>query len=139
MSSGKQITRVTLFKIPDPANQEKLANIYKEMPTKAKKVRNWVNLISLQLFNYSLYIYLHDEWLTKMTQQNGKPYIVSVNAGPTFDDQRNQGYTLAAVSTFASLEDMKYYDTECEAHDALKVQAKQMHQGILMVYYETMA
>lgn len=38
MSSGKQITRVTLFKIPDPANQEKLANIYKGMPTKAKKV-----------------------------------------------------------------------------------------------------
>ncbi|CRG89249.1 hypothetical protein PISL3812_06285 [Talaromyces islandicus] len=107
MSPGKQITRVTLFKIPDPANQEKLANIYKEMPTKAKK--------------------------------DGKPYIISVNAGPTIEDQRNQGYTLAAVSTFESLEDMQYYDTGCEAHDALKVEAKKMHQGILMVYYESRA
>lgn len=70
--------------------------------------------------------------------QDGKPYIVSVNAGPTIEDQRNQGYTLAAVSTFASLDDMKYYDTGCEAHDALKVEARKMHQGILMVYYESM-
>lgn len=56
MSSSKQITRVTLFKIPDPANQEKLANIYKEMPTKAKKVlQAECRYISAQLGRLSHY------------------------------------------------------------------------------------
>jgi hypothetical protein len=38
MASVKPITRVTLFKIPDQADQERLLNIYKDMPNKAKKV-----------------------------------------------------------------------------------------------------
>lgn len=38
MASVNPITRVTLFKIPDQADQEKLLDIYKEMPNKAKKV-----------------------------------------------------------------------------------------------------
>jgi hypothetical protein len=126
---------VTLFKIPDPANQEKLANIYKEMPTKAKKVFH--AHIAVYLLN-AVGFCMHNEWLLRC-YQDGKPYIVSVKAGPTIEDQRNQGYTLAAVSTFASLEDMKYYDTGCEAHDALKVEARQMHQGILVVFYESSA
>lgn len=38
MASVKPITRITLFKIPDQEDQEKLLNVYKEMPNKAKKV-----------------------------------------------------------------------------------------------------
>ncbi|KAH8698700.1 hypothetical protein BGW36DRAFT_376622 [Talaromyces proteolyticus] len=103
MASDKPITRVTFFKIPDPADQQKLINMYKEMPKKATK--------------------------------NGKPYILSVTAGSTFDDQRNQGFTVAVISSFASLEDFEYYDKECEAHAALKPVANSMHQGIMMAYF----
>lgn len=46
MASVQPITRVTLFKIPDQADQEKLLNIYKEMPNKAKKVAIIVNWFS---------------------------------------------------------------------------------------------
>lgn len=43
MATVQPITRVTLFKIPDQADQEKLLNIYKEMPNKAKKVAIIIN------------------------------------------------------------------------------------------------
>jgi hypothetical protein len=32
---------------------------------------------------------------------------------------------------------MAYYDTECTAHASLKVVANAVHQGIMMVYYES--
>ncbi|KPM41948.1 hypothetical protein AK830_g4621 [Neonectria ditissima] len=69
--------------------------------------------------------------------KDGKPYIISAAVGPTFDDVRNQGYTLAALSVFASLEDMKYYDNECAAHGELKKVAKTLHQGAMMVYFQS--
>lgn len=67
--------------------------------------------------------------------KDGKPYILSATVGPTYDDARNQGYTLAIISTFASVEDMKYYDNDCAAHAELKGVAKTMHQGVMMVYF----
>ncbi|KAI5457644.1 stress responsive A/B barrel domain-containing protein [Mariannaea sp. PMI_226] len=102
MSSS--INRITLFKIPDVENQQKLLSIYKEMPHKAVK--------------------------------DGKPYIRAVKAGPTKADQRNQGYTIAVVSVFDSVDDMKYYDDECAAHAELKVFAKSVHQGAMMAFFE---
>lgn len=36
------------------------------------------------------------------------------------DDARSNGYTVVARTVFASLEDMKYYDTECAAHKELR-------------------
>jgi Stress responsive A/B Barrel Domain len=60
-----------------------------------------------------------------------------VAAGPAFDDQRNQGYTVAVISVFKSVEDMKYYDDECEAHAALKQVAKSVHKGAMMVYFQS--
>ena len=68
--------------------------------------------------------------------KDGKPYILSATVGPTYDDARNQGYTLAIISTFASVEDMKYYDNDCTAHADLKSVAKTMHQGVMMVYFQ---
>ncbi len=70
--------------------------------------------------------------------QDGKPYILSIRAGHAFPDQRAQGYTVAIVSVFASKEDMEYYDNECEAHKALKAVAKEVHQGIMTVYFESL-
>jgi hypothetical protein len=69
--------------------------------------------------------------------KDGKPYILSATVGPTYDDARNQGYTLAAISVFASVEDMKYYDDECAAHAELKKVAKTLHKGAMMVYLQS--
>lgn len=67
--------------------------------------------------------------------KDGKPYILSATVGPTHDDARNQGYTLAAYTTFGSVEDMKYYDGECAAHAELKKVARTLHEGMMMVYF----
>lgn len=39
------------------------------------------------------------------------------------DDPRSGGLALAAESEFESLEDMAYYDNDCDAHKALKAYA----------------
>ena len=54
------------------------------------------------------------------TSEDGKPYILRYCAGPTVEDARNQGYNWMIQSTFASMDDMKYYDSECEHHQHLK-------------------
>lgn len=59
-----------------------------------------------------------------------------MKAGTAFPDQRAQGYTVAVQSTFASTEDMAYYDNQCKAHADLKSFAKTVHEGAMMVYFE---
>ena len=61
--------------------------------------------------------------LTARTQ-DGKPYILRCEAAKTVDDPRNQGYSLCAQTTFANIEDMRYYDEKDEAHAALKAAGK---------------
>jgi hypothetical protein len=69
--------------------------------------------------------------------QDGKPYIGSVVVGAAQEDQRAQGFTVAAILTFNSPEDMQYYDTECEAHKNLKASVKTFNnQGVCIVYFE---
>jgi len=52
-------------------------------------------------------------------------------------DPRAQGHTLAVRTVFANLEDMRYYDADCEAHKALKVVVAPKRVGdILAVYFE---
>lgn len=68
--------------------------------------------------------------------QDGKPYILSAAVGQSFDDPRNQGFNISVKTTFASMEDMKYYDTECEAHKALKAVAGPVKEDVLTTYYE---
>ncbi|PHH62119.1 hypothetical protein CDD81_7550 [Ophiocordyceps australis] len=68
--------------------------------------------------------------------KDGKPYILSVTAGFAKPDQRAQGYTVAVISVFSSVDDMTYYDNECAAHAELKTLAKSVHQGAMMVFFE---
>ncbi|KAH8797767.1 stress responsive A/B barrel domain-containing protein [Xylogone sp. PMI_703] len=69
--------------------------------------------------------------------KDGKPYILAVQAGAIIPDSRAQGHTLAVRTVFASLEDMKFYDTECEAHKALKIFAAPRRVGdVLTAYFE---
>ncbi|KAJ2905983.1 Stress responsive A/B Barrel domain-containing protein [Zalerion maritima] len=58
--------------------------------------------------------------LAKTQQKDGKPYILSMNAGPAMDDPRSQGVTVVSKTEFTSLDDMKYYEEECAAHKELK-------------------
>ncbi|CAK4030676.1 Hypothetical predicted protein [Lecanosticta acicola] len=61
--------------------------------------------------------------LEKENQKDGKPYVLSVNAYPLVSDPRNQGYNVSAVTIFKDMEDVKYYDDQCEAHKNLKAWA----------------
>ncbi|GJC82927.1 stress responsive A/B Barrel domain-containing protein [Colletotrichum tofieldiae] len=76
--------------------------------------------------------------LESSQKKDGKPYILSVVVGPAVDDPRSQGFTVVAKTEFASLGDMKYYDDECAAHDALKtfVKSKLDVGGVMSVYFE---
>jgi hypothetical protein len=49
--STKPIRRITLFKIPSEENQQKLLDIYREMPAKAVKVLVHLSKLSLVLPN----------------------------------------------------------------------------------------
>lgn len=69
-------------------------------------------------------------------KKDGKPYILSASVGPTFDDPRNRGFTVAAVTKFSSVEDMHYYDNECPAHAKLKDFAKGVRKDVMMAYFE---
>ena len=73
--------------------------------------------------------------------KDGKPYILSLNAGVAKDDPRSKGFTVVCKTDFASLDDMKYYDYKCDAHAALKASARSLGiqggpEGIMTVYFE---
>lgn len=57
--------------------------------------------------------------------------------GKSFPDVRNKGFNLSVKTTFASLDDMKYYDQECEAHKAFKAVAVPVKEDALVTYFES--
>ncbi|KAF4548712.1 Hypothetical protein D9617_26g079270 [Elsinoe fawcettii] len=69
--------------------------------------------------------------------KDGKPYIIAAKAGRTEEDQRNQGYTIVAQTTFSSKEDFEYYDKQCEAHGEIRKFAGSVHQGVMMAYFKS--
>lgn len=134
---AEKITRITLFKIPDEESQKKVLGFYQQMPQKALKVRAFPSKPNSHLpFGKDARLSLHNRNQVANVTQDGKPYILSVKAALAVADQRAQGFTIAAISTFASAEDMAYYDNECAAHADLKAFAKGAHQGFAMVYFK---
>jgi len=71
--------------------------------------------------------------------QDGKPYIIQCSATKAIDDPRSQGYNLIAMTVFSSLDDMKYYDEQDEAHAALKAVGKGKVDPPPMVIYSEAA
>ncbi|OLN85745.1 hypothetical protein CCHL11_07770 [Colletotrichum chlorophyti] len=127
-----RVHRVTMFKIADEGQKQRLIEQYKVLGSSHKKVR----------FSFlSPLIFVNGNSISNPTPWNGKPYILSMVVGPAMDDPRSQGYTLVAKTEFASLEDMRYYDDECEAHNALKVFVKENLDvgGVMSVYFEPKA
>ncbi|KAJ5545029.1 Dimeric alpha-beta barrel [Penicillium sp. DV-2018c] len=98
------IERITLFKIPNEADRDRVLEAYKV--------------------------------LAKTATKDGKPYIVSASVGITIPDPRTKGYNVSVKTTFASMEDMKYYDTKCEAHNKLKAVAGPVKEDVLTTFYE---
>ncbi|KAJ6113939.1 hypothetical protein N7523_007256 [Penicillium sp. IBT 18751x] len=107
------IERITLFKVPNEADRLRLLEQYKVLAKTATKACT-----------------------THLSDRDGKPYIVAAAVGQSFEDPRNKGYNISVKTTFASMEDMKYYDTECEAHKALKAVAGPIKEDVLTTYYE---
>ncbi|PYI02200.1 hypothetical protein BO78DRAFT_400706 [Aspergillus sclerotiicarbonarius CBS 121057] len=99
------IERITLFKIPNEADRDRVLDQYKV--------------------------------LAKTAVKDGKPYILSTAAGASFPDERNNGFNLSVKTTFASMEDMVYYDEECEAHKALKAVVGPVRTDKLTTFFES--
>ena len=71
--------------------------------------------------------------------QDGKPYIISNEANRVINtsEERAHGYTIAVQTTFASLEDVKYYDEQCEAHQTLKAVTAPRRTGVATFIFES--
>ena len=134
------IHRVTMFKIPKVENQKKLLAAYEVLARDQKKVREHsTNVLSAPPFP------LFDPMRTPPANllplppdQDGKPYILYMAAGQALEDQRTRGFTIVAKSEFASLDDLRFYDEGCEAHDTLKQTAKtlELAEPPLTVFFE---
>lgn len=63
-------------------------------------------------------------------------YMGAGRTDPT--SPRHKGYTVVLQSKFRSLDDMKYFDEECSAHQELKNAVKGMglEELPLVAYYE---
>jgi hypothetical protein len=125
------VRRITMFKIPGEEDQQKVLSMYKNMQTKALKVCYHLPHSALMFYAPNSAVKL----ITNTIMQDGQQYIIAVEAGITQQDQRAQGYTLAATTTFKSQEDFEYYDKECKAHLELKTFARSVAQGLCMVYF----
>ncbi|KAM0252454.1 hypothetical protein ACHAP5_001101 [Fusarium lateritium] len=79
--------------------------------------------------------------LSASQQKDGKPYILSMVVGAADEDARSQGYTFVSKTEFANLDDMKYYDEGCQAHQGLKdfVKSSLNPEGIMTVYFKPQA
>ncbi|KFY14302.1 hypothetical protein V492_02706 [Pseudogymnoascus sp. VKM F-4246] len=71
---------------------------------------------------------------------NGTPYILSMVAGPVEEGLRTEGYTFVNKTEFASMDDMKYYESECPAHgEVKKVLGEITIDGMMTVFFKPQA
>ncbi|OAL40553.1 hypothetical protein AYO20_00289 [Fonsecaea nubica] len=77
--------------------------------------------------------------LRNTAQKDGKPYIVSNEASRVINssEERSQGYTVIAVTTFKSREDVDYYDKGCAAHKKLREFISTRRTGVATVHFES--
>jgi hypothetical protein len=112
-----------MFKVASEADIPKFLEQYQTLAQNQKKVQRInrpAQIASSMANHFSI-------------KQDGKPYILSVDAHRPVNDPRTQGYNVLASTTFSSLDDVKYYDEKCEAHAALKAFAKEKVAGPPMV------
>ncbi|KAI5357227.1 putative stress responsive alpha-beta barrel [Septoria linicola] len=100
------IQRITHFKVLDEDHIPKMLAAYKKLEEENRKVIHPRSGLTYFYADASI--------------QDGKPHILEIKAYQTIPDARSQGYSVVGMTKFKDLEDMKFYDTECPAHEALK-------------------
>lgn len=113
------VQRITMFKVADEVDVPQFLEKYQTLAQDQQKVRE----DCIERWN--------NPQLTRV--QDGKPYILSIEAQRPVNDPRAQGFNVLAQTTFSSLDDVKYYDEKCEAHASLKAFAKERVAGPPMV------
>lgn len=128
-----RVHRITMFKAPKADDQQKLIEQYKVVDATNQKVRQAGRVRGpRRLIREGPQ---RPTWLTAL-HQDGKPYILSLAVGVAEEDPRSQGFTVVCKTEFASLDDLKYYDDECQAHQSLKAVARTLTiEGIQTVYF----
>lgn len=119
-----EITRVTMIKIPSEEQQALALEGFKTFTQNQKKVRQTLSEVLIaHTLNENL--------------QDGKPYILSMEAGPAFGHVRDQGYTFVCKSVFKDKADMDFYETQCEGHQEFKNFLKKYApvEGLMTVYF----
>ncbi|KAL5342097.1 hypothetical protein BJX70DRAFT_395072 [Aspergillus crustosus] len=73
----------------------------------------------------------------KTQQKDGAPYILSMEAGRAEGPVREQGYTFVTKSVFRSMEEMKFYETDCPAHNTYRafLRSNATVEGLLTVHF----
>jgi hypothetical protein len=119
------IRRITLFKIPSESDISAVLSAYDVLMTTNLKVLPSL----LSPFFPSSQISTH---------QDSKPYILTCIASRIYNtsEARSEGYTVAVQSTFASKEDVEFYDKECPAHKELKKVTTPAHRGLCTLLME---
>ncbi|KAF2753886.1 hypothetical protein EJ05DRAFT_479909 [Pseudovirgaria hyperparasitica] len=74
--------------------------------------------------------------LKEKALKDDQPYILRAYAQRTYPEARNQGFSICAHTSFASLEDFEYYDKECAVHKALKAVVGPKQSGMMMMYMD---
>lgn len=61
-------------------------------------------------------------------------------AGPAEEGPRTKGYTFVNKTEFASMDDMRYYESECPAHgEVKKVLGEITIDGMMTVFFKPQA
>ena len=123
---ANRVHRITMFKLPSKDDQAKLLDQYHKLDAAQQRVTFTQSSIISNDTNHF---------------QDGKPYILSMVVGAADEDARSQGYTFVSKTEFASMDDMKYYDDGCQAHQALKdfVKGNLSPEGVMTVYFKPQA
>lgn len=123
---ANRVHRITMFKLPSKDDQAKLLDQYHKLDAAQQRVTFAQSSIISSDTNHF---------------QDGKPYILSMVVGAADEDARSQGYTFVSKTEFASMDDMKYYDDGCQAHQALKdfVKGNLSPEGVMTVYFKPQA
>ena len=132
MDAQGPVYRTTMFTVPNRDHTTALVQAYQRLASQAKKARS--PILSMLISGSILQIISLPKTLTRCSQ-DGKPYILSSACGPAADEPRANGYNFVARTTFASKEDMDFYDNQCPAHKDLKISIKDKVAGPPMVIW----
>ncbi|KAI1624167.1 hypothetical protein EDD37DRAFT_609178 [Exophiala viscosa] len=77
--------------------------------------------------------------LRSTAEKNGAPYIVANEAARVINssEERSQGFTVIAITTFKSKEDVEYYDKGCAAHKKLREFVATRRNGFATLHFES--